>query len=261
MTLIRKALTAVLGVLSVTLILPACQASKRTLTAHTVPGGRTYTLFDWPHSATKPLVVMLPGLGQSTADARAAMPDVERAAEGHGFVLAWAESLPSSTSDHAWNAGPCCAGQTADDLGYLVDVLADVASRTPVDLTRIYVWGMSNGGMLAIRAVCQPGTLFAAAGSVAGPWLGTSCDRPVWRHLHGAVDPVVPLYGGVPPGIPALGVPADWCSCSFPDSTAEPSRAGGFVSVSVDPAASHTWPQTAAEDLWANTSPFSLEAS
>ena len=66
-------------------------------------------------------------------------------------------------------------------------------------------------------------TVFAA-GTVAGPYLGTTCARPIWLPLHGAKDPIVPFHGGQPPGSAYLGVAKDWCLCTFPNSAVEQRR-------------------------------------
>lgn len=147
---------------------------------------------------------------------------------------------PATT--RAWNAGPCCGGASGDDVAYLRRVVAAVEGRIPVDRSRVYVLGLSNGGMMATRAICDAPDLFAAAGTVAGPYLGQQCARPVWLHLHGGSDPIVPYTGGRSPGVPSLGIAKDWCRCAFPSSQTEAARLHGYVSVTYVPAGLHTWP-------------------
>ncbi len=148
----------------------------------------------------------------------------------------------TSGSTRAWNAGFCCAGASGDDVTYLRHVVAAATRSTAVDPRRIYVVGLSNGGMMATRAICDAPDLFAAAGSVAGPYLGTRCGRPVWLHLHGGNDPVVPFNGGVPPGVAAYAVRADWCHCTFPSSATETARFGPYVAARLYPNGTHSWP-------------------
>ena len=82
------------------------------------------------------------------------------------FVNEVATGEPSTF--RAWNAGAsCCGGATTDDVTYLRRVVAAVAARVPVDRHRVYVVGLSNGGMMATRAVCDAPQDFAAAGTVA----------------------------------------------------------------------------------------------
>ena len=165
---------------------------------------------------------------------------------------------PATTPIRAWNAGSCCSLSRHDDVRYLVDVVRALATTVPIDTKQVYVVGFSNGGMMALDAVCSAPTVFAAAGSVAGPYLGGSCARPVWRHLAAAGDPIVPPAGGVPPGLPFLGITPDWCGCAFPATTTETQRFGPFASVRVVDGASHAWPAPnnpgfrydAEDDLW-----------
>ena len=150
----------------------------------------------------------------------------------------------TTSTQRAWNAGDCCGASTADDVTYLRHVVSAVARQTKIDLHRVYVIGLSNGGMMALRAICDAPAVFAAAGSVAGPYLGKTCARPVWTHLHGAQDPVVPYLGGVPPGSAFLSVAPDWCLCSFPNSTTEPARfSAATVSVTIVAHGVHDWPR------------------
>ena len=147
---------------------------------------------------------------------------------------------------------------TRDDVGYLVDVVHAVSQLVPVDAARVYVVGFSNGGMMALDAVCHAPQVFAAVGSVAEPYLGASCARPVWRHLASAADAVVPVGGGVPSGLPELGIVKDWCGCAFPATTTETARFGAYASVVISPTGGHfwptlgdgSWPVDAERDLW-----------
>jgi poly(3-hydroxybutyrate) depolymerase len=144
----------------------------------------------------------------------------------------------------AWNAGICCGGATADDVTYLRHVVTAVSQSAIIDLHRVYVVGFSNGGMMALRAICDAPTVFAAAGSVDGPYLGDTCARPVWEHLHDAADPIVPYHGGISPGSVYLHVAKDWCGCEFPDSATEASRfASANITVSVSRTGGHSWPR------------------
>ena len=203
----------------------------------------------------RPLIVLLPGLGETEAqlDADAGGYLFGRA---HNIIVAYGHQTTDRGGYLSWNAGGCCEYAAADDLGYLRQVVADIERRTAVDAHRVYVIGMSNGGMMALRAVCQAPSVFAAAGSVAGPQLLATCARPIWRHLHGTSDSVVPLHGGK----------TTWNSMPFPDTTTEAARFGGFVSVGMVKGAQHTWPRVGdgtwnfdgLSDIWAHIAPFHL---
>lgn len=233
------------------------RASSRTYVTNTLADGRTYGLFDWPHSTARSLVVFLPGLN-GTAEGARALSGLEPTAEANGFVVAYGEALPSGVDSHAWNAGNCCSFQTANDVQYLRDLVSDARGKTPIDASRVYIWGFSNGAMMAARAMCATDSPFAAAGLVSGPALIAGCSRPVWWHIHGDNDLIVPVGGGIPQGIPALSVPYAWCACWFPDSTREPAIYGMFVGVHIVEGMTHSWPSFAASELWSHMTPFHL---
>lgn len=113
-----------------------------------------------------------------------------------------------------WNAGHCCgkaAGDRVDDMGFLADVIEDVADRFEVDRTRIYMVGFSNGGMLTYRFAAEHTDLLAAAAPLAAALGGRpSSDSPLWVIpepdgplpmiiFHARDDLAVPYEGGVSP--------------------------------------------------------------
>ncbi|PWN03639.1 hypothetical protein DJ010_05965 [Nocardioides silvaticus] len=96
-----------------------------------------------------------------------------------------------------WDAGFCCTAQPVDDIGYLADVVGDVSRRWRIDRTRIGAMGLSNGGMLALRAACERPDLLATVAALAATFDGP-CDvgRIRVRQWHGEDDRTVPLEGG-----------------------------------------------------------------
>ncbi|OHV38545.1 poly(3-hydroxybutyrate) depolymerase [Parafrankia soli] len=200
--------------------------------------GRSYDLHTTVRSgAPRPLVVLLHAYAHTAADMR----DISGAtpfADEHGFVLAYGHAV-----DGSWNAGTCCAGTNGqDDIAYLRELVADVARRTPVDRSRVYVWGYSNGGMLAARAVCEAPDVFAAAGVVAGHLL-VPCDQARIRmmHIHGTADTTVPWRGGW----------SDYVHVTFPDARTESERVTSSSTVAGIPwDGGHAWPWWATGTLW-----------
>jgi poly(3-hydroxybutyrate) depolymerase len=223
----------------------ACTARARTATVrHTLSSGRTYYLHEASVPLTpRPLVVVLHPLG-SGAPRMQQMTQASPYADAHRFVVAYAEGV-----DQAWNAGSCCGDSHAADVAYLRAVVADVGRRVPVDRRRVYVWGFSNGGMMAWRAACEAPDVFAAAGVVGGHLL-VPCGRTRVRvrHLHGTADTRVPITGGY----------AGWCGCTFPDARTERHRVGrgSIVSSAWIPGLGHAWPHGGVAALWRFSSHF-----
>lgn len=147
-------------------------ASSATAGFTPLPDGRGYWLAGaLTRSASRPLVLALHGWRLTPQD-MAGVDGLDGYGSAHGFTIVHGAGLNAS-----WNAGACCgtsAAEQTDDVGYLVRVVDDVAARVPIDRSRVYVVGFSNGGMLAERAVCDRPDVFAAAGWVAGT-LVTTC--------------------------------------------------------------------------------------
>jgi poly(3-hydroxybutyrate) depolymerase len=233
---VRRLFSLVALAAVVVVVLPGCEPADLQLSVD----GRRVLVHRHTDNRLRPLVLVLHGYTNDAGFIRS-YTGVDRTADALGFNVAYPEGTPTSPFGFAWNAGACCGGSTADDVTFLERVVDRVASGTPTDRRRVYVWGFSNGAMMAIRAQCQAQTatgraLFAAAGAVAGPALVSTCGRSVWRHLHGEQDTVVPVRGGT------SSVPSA-CTCTFPDSTTEPARFGSFVGLDLYPNGGHTWPK------------------
>ena len=68
-------------------------------------------------------------------------------ADSRGFVAIYPEGLGNS-----WNAGGCCgfaSNHDIDDLGFVNSMLGRLTPIANVDLTRVSMFGHSNGAMLA----------------------------------------------------------------------------------------------------------------
>jgi len=156
-----------------------------------------------PPPARWPVVLVLHGSGTHAA----AMRDfcgLDELADRAGFVTVY----PNGTGrvDHArsWNAGDCCGHayhHKVDDVGFCEAVLAEVEQRLPIDTTRIYATGMSNGGMMAYRLAAESNRI-AAVASICGP-LGFDAIPPRRGipviHFHGTEDLFTPYNGGTGP--------------------------------------------------------------
>jgi len=182
-------------------------------------------------SGAVPLVVMLHGgYGDGAQAERAYNWDAE--ADSGRFLVAYPDGV-----DRAWNAGTCCGRPQRtgiDDVGFLTNMVASIEQQTSVDADRVYVTGMSNGAMMALRLGCQT-NLFAAIAPVAGTLL-TDCSHAAPTsvlQIHGTADDRVPYNGrpgeafssaGTPnvDGPPVPSVNATWRAinaCSTPAST------------------------------------------
>ncbi len=168
---------------------------QSTQTIESGGASRTFHLYR-PQGLTDavPVVVMLHGgFGNGAQAERSYHWDAE-ADNGH-FLVAYPDGL-----NRAWNAGTCCGEPgrlNTDDVGFISAMVGAIEREIPVDRERIYVTGMSNGAMMALRLGCQSDT-FAAIAPVAGTLL-TDCSaaRPASvLQIHGTADDRVPYHGG-----------------------------------------------------------------
>ena len=81
-------------------------------------------------------------------------------------------------------------------LDLVEGMLKELLSNYKIDRSRIYVGGLSMGGMGTFELVYRNPRLFAAAFAICGganPKIARKIKRPVWRVDHGEVDSIVPI--------------------------------------------------------------------
>lgn len=129
---------------------------------------------------------------------------------------------PGFLNPLGWNATDACCKSVSeqervDDVGFLTSIVEWVQENYSVDSNRIYVTGVSNGGYMVHRLLCERSDLFAAGVSHAGQlWKDESRCRPLHPvqvlQIHSLKDEVVRYGGGsavgVYPGV--LEMLADW---------------------------------------------------
>jgi polyhydroxybutyrate depolymerase len=169
---------------------------------------RTYRLYIPPSLDPKqaaPLVFVLTGC-PGTGDEMADVTQLDVMARAAGFIAAYPDPVPDATTDPSnlegcWNAGTCCGdAQTkgVDDVKFIGNLLDRLATDMTVDKTRVFVAGLSGGGMMAYRLACQLSDRIAAIASVSGAQVIQSCRpaRPVSiLEMHGTNDDRLPYEG------------------------------------------------------------------
>lgn len=161
------------------LLLPGCMAtlpervpevagSYRVATPFTHLGAQRSFLLHLPeqYRPGMPLVVVLHG---AFSGARQAEQETgfSKLADREGFLVAYPEGSGLAGLLKHWNAGFCCGPaqrNQLDDVSFVAEVIRIVSTRFSADPSRVYLVGMSNGGMLAYRyAVERPAELAAVA--------------------------------------------------------------------------------------------------
>ena len=153
-----------------------------------------------------PLVLVLHGGGGSAAHAEAMTGFTEKAKQ-EGFMVVYPEGSGRFKGRLlTWNAGHCCGHamqMKVDDVAFINALIDQLSQDYPIDPQRIYVTGMSNGGMMAHRVGIELPHRFAAIAPVVATLFG---DEPLPTQpvsalmLNGELDQSVPYQGGAPGG-------------------------------------------------------------
>jgi polyhydroxybutyrate depolymerase len=179
----------------------AYRLAHREFLLHVPPG--------YSADAPLPLVVVLHG-AFSTAGKTEAETGFSELADSERFLVAYPEGIGIFGLLQHWNAGHCCgkaADDGVDDVGFVAEVIAAVREKLSVDPRRIYMAGMSNGGMLTYRFAAERSGDLAAAAVVSGA-IGSSDDGGPerWRPtMPGRALPILIVHGLADESIPAAG--------------------------------------------------------
>lgn len=180
------------------------QFSRRDFLLHISPG--------YGVDGPSPLVIVLHG-AFSTARQTEQETGFSLLADAENFIVAYPEGIGLFGFLQHWNAGHCCGRAAAvgvDDVGFIAKVIDQAAERLNVDRQRVYLVGMSNGGMLAYRFAAERTDSLAGVAVVAGAMGSVSGTQPLWQLpqprgrlplliVHGTADTVIPWTGGLPP--------------------------------------------------------------
>jgi poly(3-hydroxybutyrate) depolymerase len=148
-----------------------------------------------------PLLVALHGHGQDGKDLED-MSGIDARADKEGFIVAYPDAIQwfGKKELSAWDTGNGLVppGAHADDVGFLRQLIETSQKTMNIDDKRIYMVGISNGGMEAYKAASELSDKVAAVVSVSGAMSGLEQkpDKPVsMMSIVGTNDDVVPPTG------------------------------------------------------------------
>lgn len=182
----------------------ACRSDEAPCTGsgQLVHAGRTRTFqYHVPRDVKPraPLVLALHGrLGQGRNQAQ--LTGLDALADEAGFIVVYPDGVRRSWAD---GRGTTPADRNGvDDVGFLSALIDRFISEHGADARRVYVTGMSNGGMMSFRLACELSDRIAAiapVGALMGASLAERCEPkravPVLA-IVGTEDPLVPFAGG-----------------------------------------------------------------
>lgn len=161
-------------------------------------GSRRWYLLTVPTSRQPPypLVIDLHGFSEGAAF-HAASSGLSAYGLEHGFMTA----VPDGSLEESPGTLPQWATTVEHnpEVAFVEAIMDELIESRPVDLARIYVVGLSNGGLLAAVLMCHLPHTIAATAIVAAPRLPQQLILPravPLVILHGTEDPLAPFDGG-----------------------------------------------------------------
>jgi polyhydroxybutyrate depolymerase len=180
-------------------LLAGCGAAAaddwQTVSVETGDGVRSAILVP-PKHAPAPTLIVLHGATIS-AELTARWSGFAESAAKRGFASVFPEGI-----SRLWNDGRGDGLSPSDDVGFLRRLAQELTARGAAEPGRIYLAGISNGGMMTLRMLCEAPELYAGAATVIAAMpgeTGASCRlrKPVPVIMfNGTADPLVPYEGG-----------------------------------------------------------------
>lgn len=118
-----------------------------------------------------------------------------------GFLVVYPEGIEKHWNDGREGLDYRAHREKVDDIGFISALSDALAAELPVDRQRVYVTGLSNGGMMTHRLACAlSGQIAAAAPVIAAlpeSLRSAKPSRPVpILMITSPTDPLVPWAGG-----------------------------------------------------------------
>lgn len=119
---------------------------------------------DAPADAELPLVIALHGRPDTPAGI-AAITEFHQLAQREGFMVLY-PSYDALSWNYTRDLPYYEIKETHDDAVFLRELIDYIDETSPVDYSRIYITGFSNGGFMTQRLACESSDLYAAAAVV-----------------------------------------------------------------------------------------------
>jgi polyhydroxybutyrate depolymerase len=129
-------------------------------------------------------------------------------ADADNFIVVAPNGIANHWADGRGTTAPDREG--INDVSFVRQLIGHLTARLPIDMTRVYATGVSNGGMMTERLGCELSDELAAIAADVGPMptnIASSCKpSPLpFLGIQGGADPLVPLDGGTVKSSAVLG--------------------------------------------------------
>lgn len=153
----------------------------------------------------KPLLIVLHGGGGSALRMMGKLGFAKLAKKGE-FILAFPNALKKNWNDGRESPLGLDDGNPIDDVGFLKQLISEIKSKYPVNPEAVFIAGVSNGGMMTFRMLCEDSAEFAASATVIANMPEKLYDKMKKRAgairptpilmMQGTADPLMPWGGG-----------------------------------------------------------------
>ena len=169
------------------------------------------------YDAAKPMPMMLlaAGMSQTGKDVEE-MFQANKLADKEGFIAVYPDSVNwFDVKDlRTWESGNglVLPGQKASDVKFMGDIIEATKKQVNIDPQRIYMAGLSNGGMLTYSTAAALSGTLAGIGILSSTMSGKepAPKEPLSMiNIHGTADRIIPYEGmtDTPPVLTDVGVP------------------------------------------------------
>lgn len=124
-------------------------------------------------------------------------------ADRDGFIVVYPNAIKKNWNDGRKLENVLAWKEDIDDVGFITAIVDELKKKHNIDATRIFTTGMSNGGFMSSRLLCDRANIFRG-GAILTASLSKDympkCDpkKPVAvMVMNGSDDPLVPYDGGM----------------------------------------------------------------
>lgn len=207
-------------------------------------------------SESPALLIVLHGLGGNSS--QMVSVGFNLIADTARVIAIYPQAKNNQYNQSAWNNGTLLSS-TADDIGFMHQLIDSAIVNYNIDITRVYVTGFSMGSIMSHHMACVMNNRVAAIGCMAGTMPTSDIQNcvPTYAtpviHLHGTADGTVPYESGALPSLSLVPqTMAFWRNVHACDASADSTRLPDIANdnITVDRFVYNNCNPTGSVELW-----------